>query len=563
MKASIRHLSTRSLRMALVACAVATAAGCIGEVGSVEEGATPEPALTAASTWSIERSKREAALAAYIANNDADYKSFKNAAVGNSGIPMIMLRVFPEIFPEIWGKPSDYFAPVGLAQDTLEPGRVLPLGLGFMPSQPAVATPAGPVNVNVVQLTCMGCHSGRVIDATGKVKHIVGGPNTTFNQFRVAVSRTVNSPKYTADAFRAAIAAKPLGFIYGDPALAQQEALERAIFLAPGGAEAFLDKLKNGSNAFAARFQATLGSFTYAVPNAPNPAASKPGFLDAIGAGMTIIVDPTRFTPEQLAAILPPAPAEIDIMSTWHQLGRPLAQWDGSIGSILHRNLAAEFGVVGNPANVNMDNGIRSTRFTNNLPATPYPFDVDTPKAARGKDLFVAYCAGCHASGNRTVFAPENIGTDANRAIIWSPFTVAGLRQVLRASCSDPVACVDAAGQPVADSELVNPTFGYMSLPLEGIWARAPYLHNGSVPSLSALLTGNRPASFYRGNITYDQKNVGFTSDQAVTPGATLFDTHLSGASNTGHLGPTFNGPIDWAHQPGMLADLLEYMKTL
>jgi cytochrome c5 len=549
--------------MALVACALATAAGCVGEVGSDDQAASPEPALTSGSAWSIERGKREAAVAAYLTNNAADFKSFKNAAVGNSGIPMIMLRVFPEIFPEIWGKPSDYFAPVGLAQDTLEPGRVLPLGLGFMPSQPAIATPAGPVNVNVVQLTCMGCHSGRVIDASGKVKHIIGGPNTTFNQFRVAVSRTVNSPKYTADAFRAALASKPIGFIYGDPALAQQEALERAIFLAPGGAEAFLDKLKNGSNAFAARFGATLGAFTYGVPNAPDPAASKPGFLDAIGAGMTIIVDPTKFTAEQLAAILPPGPAEIDIMSTWHQLDRPIAQWDGSIGSILHRNLAAEFGVVGNPANVNMDNGVRSTRFTNNLPAPPYPFDVDTAKAARGKDLYVAYCAGCHAPGNRQIFAPEVIGTDANRAIIWSPFTVAGLRQVLRASCSDPVACLDSAGQPVADVDLVNPTFGYMALPLEGIWARAPYLHNGSVPSLSALLTGNRPASFYRGNITYDQKNVGFTSDKAVTTGATLFDTRLSGASNTGHLGPTFNGPIDWAHQSGMLADLLEYMKTL
>jgi cytochrome c5 len=563
MKANIRHLLARSVCMAVLAGAVATSTGCIGEIGGDDPEAAPAPALTSGSSWSLERDRREAEIAAYLTANNADFKSFKNAAVGNSGIPMIMLRVFPEIFPEIWGKPSDFFAPVGLAQDTLEPGRVLPLGLGFLPSQPAIQTAVGPVNVNVVQLTCMGCHSGRVIDATGKVKHIIGGPNTTFNQFRVAVSRTVNSPKYTADAFRAAIAAKPLGFIYGDPALAQQEALERAIFLAPGSAEVFLDKLKTGSNAFAARFGATLGAFTYAVPNAPNPSASKPGFLDAIGAGIAIIVDPTKFTPDQLRAILPPAPAEIDIMSTWRQLDRPLAQWDGSIGSILHRNIAAEFGVVGNPAAVNMDNGIRSTRFTNNLPPTPYPFDVDTAAAARGKDLFVAYCVGCHAAGSRASFAPETVGTDANRAILWSPFTVGGLIQVLRLSCSDPVACSGPDGQPLSDAQIVSPTFGYMALPLAGIWARAPYLHNGSVPSLAALLTGNRPSTFFRGNLTYDQKTVGFTWDRAVTPGATSFDTGLSGAANTGHLGPQFNGPINWANDPKRLADLLEYMKTL
>ena len=562
MKANTRHVMRNSLRWALLACALASVAGCLGDIdGSDSDEEVPQ--ATGPSAWTTERSKREAALATYIATNAADFASFKNAAVGNSGIPMIMLRVFPEIFPEIWGTPADSFAPVGLAKDTLEPTRVLPLGLGFAPSQPAIATPAGPVNVNVVQLTCMGCHSGRVIDGAGVTRHIIGGPNTTFNQFRVAVSRTVNSPKYTAANFRAVLAAKPIGFIYGNPALAQQEALERAIFLAPGGAEAFLDKLKAGSNGFAARFAATLGAYTYNVANAPDPSAPKPGFLDAIGAGVTIIVDPTKFTPAQLDSILPPAPAEIDIMSTWFQDQRPIAQWDGSIGSILHRNLAAEFGVVGNPANVNMDNGIRSTRFTAKLPPTPYPFDVNMDKAAKGKVLYDQYCAGCHAPGQTTSFPPEVVGTDVNRAIIWSPFTIAGLVQMLRLSCTDAVACNGPDGQPLPDSALVNPTYGYMALPLEGIWARAPYLHNGSVPNLRSLLTGKRPTTFVRGNITYDQKNVGFTSDRVVTKGAASFDTTRSGASNTGHLGVQFNGPIDWAGATEKTDQLLEYMKTL
>jgi hypothetical protein len=58
-------------------------------------------------------------------------------------------------------------------------------------------------------------------------------------------------------------------------------------------------------------------------------------------------------------------------------------------------------------------------------------------------------------------------------------------------------------------------TFGYVNLPLDGLWLRAPYLHNGSVPTLRDLLnpTGERPAVFYRGYDVFDQKNVGFVSD--------------------------------------------------
>src|SRR5260370_25457131 len=200
----------------------------------------------------------------------------------------------------------------------------------------------------------MGCHTGRVVGPDGTVQNLVGAPSTQFDQFRSAVFRTVNDPRYTTANFLAALNARPLGFVYGDPTLVQQEALERAIFNAPAtttspsGADQFLGGLRAGANAGAQRFIATLGSYTYQVPNAPSLSAPTPGFLDAIGAGITIIVNPTNFTSDQLPAILPPAPAEIDIMSTWNQKNRPAAQWDGAIVSQVHRNLGAEFGVVGN-----------------------------------------------------------------------------------------------------------------------------------------------------------------------------------------------------------------------
>jgi mono/diheme cytochrome c family protein len=561
------HFATAFLTVILGAAATAT--GC--SAPATEAGQTADQAdTTSGSAWSTTRAARQAALDAYITTNAADFAAFKNAPLGDAGIPMIMLRLFPEIFPDIWGKPDAYMANVGFAKDPYEPARVLPLGLGFMGSNPPITVPISAtatvdVHVQVAQLTCMGCHGGRVVGPDGTVKTVIGAPNTQFSQFRGAIGRTVNDPRYTADTFRAALAAKPIGWLYGDPAMVQQEVLERAIFnapatdTAPSGADQFLGGLKAKVNFGAQRWVATLGSYTYQVPNAPDPRLPQPGFLDAIGAGIAIIVDPTKYTPDQLKAILPPAPAEIDIMSVWKQSDRPAAQWDGSIGNALHRNLAAEFGVVGDPSHLNMQNANRTTVFTQSLPSTPYPFDVNTSSAARGKDLYVEYCASCHTAGNASIFTTASVGTDANRAKIWSPFTVGGLRSVLRMACTDPITCNHADGTPLTDAEILQPTGGYMAIPLDGIWARAPYLHNGAVPNLRALLTGDRPATFWRGNINYDQANVGFVT----TAGVVQYDTTRAGHANTGHSTATFLGDVDWKHDTQKTNDLLEYLKTL
>jgi hypothetical protein len=82
-------------------------------------------------------------------------------------------------------------------------------------------------------------------------------------------------------------------------------------------------------------------------------------------------------------------------------------------------------------------------------------------------------------------------------------------------------------------------THGYANQPLDGIWARAPYLHNGSVPTLRDLLNApaERPATFYRGNDVYDRTRVGFVSDVAELGGRRFsrYDTTLPGNGNMGH----------------------------
>jgi hypothetical protein len=99
-------------------------------------------------------------------------------------------------------------------------------------------------------------------------------------------------------------------------------------------------------------------------------------------------------------------------------------------------------------------------------------------------------------------------------------------------------------------------TDSYKARPLNGIWATAPYLHNGSVPNLSELLKApaERVKQFAVGSREFDPVNVGLRSD--IAAGTTTLDTTLKGNLNTGH---------DYGTK--LAADdkraLIEYVKTL
>ncbi|WP_315774251.1 MULTISPECIES: di-heme-cytochrome C peroxidase [unclassified Bradyrhizobium] len=123
----------------------------------------------------------------------------------------------------------------------------------------------------------------------------------------------------------------------------------------------------------------------------------------------------------------------------------------------------------------------------------------------------------------------------------------------------------------------------YRARPLNGVWSTAPYLHNGSVPSLYWLLTpaAERPTSFCQGARDYDPKPVGFAvpkgGESACKVGQTLFMAKdssgkpIKGNSTLGHSfeGPTKpnkdypNGIIGGAFSEDERWDLIEYLKTL
>ena len=108
--------------------------------------------------------------------------------------------------------------------------------------------------------------------------------------------------------------------------------------------------------------------------------------------------------------------------------------------------------------------------------------------------------------------------------------------------------------------------YGYVSPPLDGIWLRAPYLYNGSVPSLRDLLNSpnERPQTFHRGYDVFDPVKVGFKEPPPRATGPTgeltqpyvLFDTREKGNGNKGHTYGTQLSNQD-------KEKLLEYLKTL
>lgn len=95
---------------------------------------------------------------------------------------------------------------------------------------------------------------------------------------------------------------------------------------------------------------------------------------------------------------------------------------------------------------------------------------------------------------------------------------------------------------------------GYKARPLNGVWATAPYLHNGSVPTLVELLkpAAERKATFHIGSQEFDPINVGFLDD----PRFPIFDTSQIGNSNAGH---EFGAALSEAEK----GDLIEYLKSL
>ena len=243
-----------------------------------------------------------------------------------------------------------------------------------------------------------------------------------------------------------------------------------------------------------------------------------------------------------------------DFMSIWDQRSREgmWLHWDGNNDSPDERNLSASIGAGATPATLDVpSNMARITRIKNwirDLPPPRYPFEIDGAKAKAGDAIYEANCAYCHDEGRKSfgaVIPLAALKTDPERQLSFTEGLAAEMNTI-------------GKGTPWAFHRF-RTTDGYASHPLDGIWLRAPYLHNGSVPTLAELLSPpeGRRTTYYRGNDVYDQERVGFVSDvpQSGPRKFYLFDTRERGNGNGGHLYGVDLSPAD-------KEALLEYLKT-
>lgn len=186
--------------------------------------------------------------------------------------------------------------------------------------------------------------------------------------------------------------------------------------------------------------------------------------------------------------------------------------------------------------------------YLSELPAPRYPFAIDKNAAIRGQVIFAAQCAACHSSARTGTPVPVGeVGTDRGRIDSWDKDAAIAANQVVKKMGLERKGLVEE-----------NPT-GYTAAFLDGIWLRAPYLHNGAVPTLRDLLqpAAQRPKVFYRGYDVYDQTNIGFVTTGALAEReGTRFDVRLRGNGNQGH-------EYGVSLAPEKKRDLLEYLKTL
>ncbi|MBM4261799.1 MAG: hypothetical protein FJ145_10240 [Deltaproteobacteria bacterium] len=182
------------------------------------------------------------------------------------------------------------------------------------------------------------------------------------------------------------------------------------------------------------------------------------------------------------------------------------------------------------------------------LQAPKYPFPINQPLADAGKAVFDNNCGRCHRSERTGTRIPiAEVGTDKERLATWSKQAAIESNKVVRSFGIERKGLVE------------NEPSGYIAAFLDGIWLRAPYLHNGSVPTLRDLLkpVNERPKVFYRGHDVYDLVNVGFVveGDEAKRVG-TKFDVNERASSNQGH---EFGTDLPAKDKDA----LIEYLKTM
>ena len=445
---------------------------------------------------------------------------FKYGSIGSdveNGLPFEIMRVLPGLFPQYLpkGAPHDYTA-FGFIQ---EPGHKMPIGFSLRRQI-----------IDKTGLNCAACHTGVYRETEdSEARMVLGMPSNTVNlqAFLEFLFRCAEDPNFTPD--------------YIIPAVSKN------FFYLPVIDDLIYTQAISQMKAGILLREVQVSSFL--TPDHP-----------PFGPGRVDTFNPYKVNQFAYAYnhFIPPQErlGSADFPSIWNQLPREgmHLHWDGNNTSVEERNISAALGAGATREHVDLKSIERTLAWLKTMPPPKLPYEPasDAQKLNRGKEVFSNNCASCHSFGGAKVGAVEpieNVGTDRGRLDSYTEKL-----HDLQVAYTRPY--------PWAFTHFQK-TNGYANQPLDGVWARAPYLHNGSVPSIGDLLkpANTRPKKFFVGHGVLDKVNLGIRADVEKTNGKSNFqyDTTLPGNSNEGHSGPGFGTELSEDDK----AALVEYMKTL
>jgi len=467
--------------------------------------------------------------------NDTPAERYKYGSIGieeSQGLPYWIWLVLPKMFPEYLPQPGGW-ASLGLAW---EQGREMPVGFSKKT-----------IGFDRVAITCAFCHTARVRAPGQPVARIFpAGPGNTVAPlaYQNFLFNAASDPRFTGDNVIAAI---------GE--IVRLSPIDRTLYrvvLVPAVRKALLEQKQ--------QFE-----WTNHRPDWGR------GRIDPFNPIKFRLLKSELYGNRPISEVDDGTIGNSDMQPIWNMRLRVQRQmafhWDGLNTDLKEVVLSSALGDGATPKSLPLAD-LKSLQDYLEALQPPkfeemFPNGINHQLASTGEPLYKEYCARCHAADGATTGkvmalndndwsegvdpgAPRPRFTDGHRAAMWTP------------AAAKAYNTYSQRYKDKFEFSHFRSTGGYVSVPLDGLWIRAPYLHNGSVPYLAEVLEvpSKRTPLFYRGFDVYDPVRMGFVSEGPDAERGTRYDTSEAGNSNQGHL---------WGVQltPEQKRALVEYLKTL
>jgi hypothetical protein len=491
-----------------------------------------------------------------------DLNFFLHGSMSTEVVPEAVLRAFIKTYPDLF--PSADLSHLGLIPD-----EEFGWPIGF--SRKNMQHLGG---MSAIGINCASCHVTQITSTTRSEPIRILGVTSHFkvegffgsvlvatfktsdpeNMKRFLRNYVSDTEKVHGDHAETAVNSawqkqeqKILATVQADPFGAKDIAAGELHKIEPADVKLDIEAVDRGDVDLAARVHSLIKLFhnmraALHVPDQPPdkvPPQSGPGRNDAFGL----------LAASLLNSLQPYSPIKFGLV--WNVDKRTWVHWDGNTKSPIVRNLLASLG-LGAPMHGKRGDLIfadvkRQTDLSEKIAPPKYPFNIDNAAAKRGAPLFEANCNSCHGGpeSDKRLFAVADVGTDPHRAEMFTQKLADGFNKFL--------ADLESKGYQPPKEFGVRSTGKYWAATLSGVWARSPYLHNGSVRTMHELLLSpaQRAKTFHRGSRVFDEKEMGYSDE-----GVYVLDIAGSGNSNSGH---DYGTKLSENEK----RDLIEYLKTL